>query len=141
MTITLRPGLYIYKGQFIGGHSDTRNIAFIAINVAEQEGTRSKKSSVVFNVFADDGHCVVQGKSIICTVEKIENCPLEKINNKDCLCVVFKEKILGNPGNTYGSAIIQLNEAGELTEGEYWTNGGTSWVITDLKLQDLKDEK
>lgn len=165
MGINLRTGLYYgnfnsslpEQGERFASETEgVDGIKNIAINVAEVEDTKSKKYSVVFNMFADeafgsvseaneavgsdskavDGNCVVQGKSIICTVEKIENCPLEKINNKDCLCVVFKEKTRGIPGNTYGSAIIQLNGAGELTEGEYWTNGGTCGVITDLKLQE-----
>ena len=117
MCVNLKTGLYY--GNFNSSlpeqgerfASDTEGvdgIKNIAINVSEVESSTGKKT-VELKLFAPDGLCAVISKSIICTVEKIENCPLEKINNKDCLCVVFKEKTRGIPGNTYGSAIIQLN--------------------------------
>ena len=137
-----------YKGKLHSqwnGQDETRDIILMISEneskVSVSKANEKKKITVECATFADDGHRTAESKSIIADVCTIENIPLEEINNKNCLCCVFKRKVAEKTVKQYGSAIIQLNDAGELTKGEYWINGGTSGVITDLKLQDLKDEE
>ena len=137
-----------YKGKLHSqwnGQDETRDIILMiseneskaSVSKAnESKANEKKKITVECATFADDGHCTAQSKSIIADVCLLENMPLEEINNKNCLCFVFKGKSKGQTRIQYGSAIIQLNDAGELTEGEIWGDGATNGMITDLKLQD-----